>query len=171
MKSLTQLTLLIILLFGQSCSQKERSEIEIVKCDENLVKEITSTYDSTYIENPHIKDFWTIEHYLIDSIKENIILKDSLNNIVVIVKRENGKNYFSGEFYSNGQLKGDIKYSSPGTIDGPAKYYYDDGRVRSIGIWKEFKMVGEWKNYDNNGWLESIEYYDRNGELIKKVKI
>ena len=162
---------MILLLPVQSCNDKERSEIEIIKYDKNIVKEIVSSYDSTYIENKHREDFWTIEHYLIDSSKENLIFRDSLKNVVGIVKRENGKNYYTAEYFPNGQLMGKIAYSFPGIIDGPATYYYEDGRIRSKGEWKEFKRIGEWKNFGSEGYLKSIEYYSDKGELIKEKKM
>lgn len=159
-----------ILIIGCT-SENEKSEIEIIKYDPELLEEIQSNYDSTYTESPRRDDFWTIEHYLVSAEYENIIFKDSLDNIVGIVKRQNGKNYFTAEYYPNGQLKGRINYSSPGIIDGPSKYYYPDGRISSEGLWKDFKKVGEWKNYHSDGQLETIDFYvNGRKERTEKIK-
>jgi hypothetical protein len=78
------------------CHGKERSEIEIIKYDPKLAKEIISHFDSTYTEYPKRHDFWSIDHYLTDSDRENLILRDSLKNIVGIVERGKERNYQSG---------------------------------------------------------------------------
>jgi antitoxin component YwqK of YwqJK toxin-antitoxin module len=153
-----------------SCTGKERSEIEVIKYDRQLVKDIQSTHDSVYTETPKRKDFWIIEHYLTGSTKEKIILKDSLENIIGIVIRENGINSFAQEYYANGQLKGKTDFV-PGKIEGPAKYYYEDGRIKSRGEWFDYKQIGEWKDYDKEGYLILIKHYDDNGKLIREEKL
>jgi hypothetical protein len=152
------------------CRGKERSEIEIIKYDPKLVQKIMSHFDSTYTEYPKRHDFWSIDHYLTDSNRENLILRDSLKNIVGIVERGKDRNYFSQEYYSNGQLKGKTEFHSPGKVTGPATYYFEDGRISSRGQWKDFRQVGEWKNYDEKGYLVSVQYYSLDGQLEKEIK-
>lgn len=159
------IAILIILIFGCS-SENEKSEIEVIKYDSELLAEIQSNYDSIYVDSPMRDDFWTIEHYIVNSENENLIFRDSLKNVVGIIKRHNGKNYYTAEYYSNGQLKGKINYSSLGIIDGPSRYYYHDGRISSSGLWKDFEKVGEWRNYGVDGRLESIDFYI-NGQIEK----
>jgi len=165
------LVYLLAVLFNSllmGCSGRERSEIEVIKYDPDLVSEIMSHFDSTYTEYPKRHDFWSIDHYLTDSNRENLILRDSLKNIVGIVEKGEGRNSFSQEYYSNGQLKGKTEFHSPAT--GPATYYYEDGRIRSKGQWKDHGQVGEWKNYDEKGYLVSIQYYSWDGHLEKEIK-
>jgi len=163
-------TLVIFLLFG--CEKKEISPIEIVLLDKKLIDEIKNPMnsDSSYIEHPKRKDFWSVEHYIIKPNKENAIFRDSLGNVVGYWKRIDGKNYKGAECYSNGQLMGKLNYSKPGVFDGEAKYYYRDGRIRSIGNWKGFNQVGIWKNYNELGELESIREFNENGKLIREEK-
>ena len=52
---------------------------------------------------------------------------------------------------------GTINYSKPGIIDGPAKYYYPDGRIRTIGRYKNGQEIGLWYRYDTTGKLLTIE--------------
>src|SRR5579863_4711248 len=152
------------------CRGRERSEIEVIKYNPKLVQEIMSHFDSTYTEYPKRHDFWSIDHYLRDSARENLILRDSLKNIVGIVESRKGKYYFSQEYFSNGQLKGKTGFHSPGEGTGPAIYYFEDGRIRSRGEWKNHSQVGEWKNYDENGYLVSVQYYSSDGRLEKEIK-
>lgn len=155
------------------CKSNEVSPIEIIKIEQTIIDEISNpkNSDSIYIEYPKRKDFWSIEHYIIKPNRENTIFKDSLENVVGYWKGIDGKNYEGAECYSNGQLLGKLSYSKPGIIDGEAKYYYRDGRLRSIGNWKEMNQIGVWKNYDKNGKLLSIEEFDDNGKLIKNEKL
>lgn len=150
-----------------SCSDHERSEIEIVKYDKQLIAEIQSTYDSSYVLSPKRKDFWTIEHYLTDSAQEKIIFKDSLKNIVGVVIQKNKVNLLAQECYSNGQLRGKVNYVA-GEFHGPATYYYENGRIRSKGTWDNNRQVGEWRDYDKDGYLISVKYYNSNGQLEKE---
>lgn len=152
-----------------SCTERERSEVEIVKYDKRFIQDIKSKYDSTYLEASRRTDFWNIEHYVTGT-TDKMIFKDSLNNIIGIIIRENGVHSFAQEYYPNGQAKAKTKFKS-GTIDGPATYYYEDGRIKSIGLWENYKRVGQWKEYDKDGFLKSIEYFDKNGKLEKEERI
>ena len=56
-------------------------------------------------------------------------------------------------------------------IDGPATYYYPDGRIKSFGVWRNYSQVGIWKNYYENGELNEIVQYNDNGDIIKTETI
>jgi len=148
-----------------SCSEKQRSSIEVIKYDKNLVENIKAKFDSTKTRILKRDDFWTVEHYYIDSTKESKIMKDSLNNIVAIVIIENGVNVFAQEYYPNGQLIGKTDFP-PGKVDGHATYYYKDGRIKSQGLWKNYRQVGKWEKYDKDGYLIEINEFDDNGEPL-----
>ena len=164
------LGILLIVNFG--CSNIEKSPVEILKLDNQIIAEIINpnNSDSVSIEYPKRNEFWSIEHYFIKPNRVNLVFRDSLNNVVGYYRRINGQNYEGAEYYSNGQIVGKLNYSKPGVFDGEAKYYYEDGRLRSIGNWQGFNQIGIWKNYKESGELESIEEYNEKGELIKKEK-
>lgn len=163
--------LIIFIITG--CMNKEISPIEIVKLDHRIINEIMNpeNHDSMFVAYPKRKDFWSIEQYIIKPNKENAIFKDSVGDIVGYYKRIDGKNYETVECYPNGQLKGKLNYSEPGVIDGEAKYYYQDGRLKSIGMWNKFNRIGIWKNYDENGKLVLIEEFNEKGKLIEELKL
>jgi antitoxin component YwqK of YwqJK toxin-antitoxin module len=163
-KEMSKLTKIIFgTLLLTCCSTRERSEIEVVKYDEDLISQIQSSYDSTYVETPKRQDFWTIENYLSDSAKTAMILKDSIGNVVGIVLRENGINTFAQEYYPNGQAMGK-------EINEHSTYYYEDGRIRSTGKRVDNKQVGAWKDYDKDGYLILTQYYDNDGKLEREEK-
>ncbi len=157
-----------LLLFG-CVSDYEKSTIEIIKYDEQLVKNIRTDFDSTITENPMREDFWKIEYYLKDSI-ESRIMTDSLGNIVAVSQFTNDTRIFVEEYFPNGQLR--VKHNfPPGKIDGPVIEYYQNGQIKSTGQWTDFKQVGEWKYYNLVGKLDSIEWYNDKGKLEKTEKI
>ena len=163
---------LIIIVFA-SCQSQEISPIEIIKLEQSKIDEISGfeNNDSTYIEYPRRADFWSIEYYTIEPNLKNAIFKDSIGNVVGYWKRIDGKNYESAECYPNGQLKGKLNYSVPGVFDGEAKYYYEDGRVRSIGKWKGYDQIGTWKDYNEHGELVRIKKFNNKGELQSEKEI
>jgi antitoxin component YwqK of YwqJK toxin-antitoxin module len=52
--------------------------------------------------------------------------------------------------------------------NGAMKGYYDDGRIRLLGKYKDNIQIGPWKYYDKKGDLDSILTYDKNGNVVKK---
>jgi antitoxin component YwqK of YwqJK toxin-antitoxin module len=159
----------IVTLF--SCKQQETSSIEIIKFDNKLIDTLKKTSDTTYSTFIGRHDFYTADFYVIN--KDSFItkiFKDSLGNVVGLNKSKNGVTIFAAEYYSNGQLIGKTQFK-PGTIDGPATYYYSDGRIKSKGQWHDYAQVGIWKHYKENGELRATIYYDSSGSVIKTDSI
>jgi antitoxin component YwqK of YwqJK toxin-antitoxin module len=159
-------TAFVSLLF-LSCNQKETSNIEVIKFDNKIIDTLTKTSDTTYSTFIGRYDFYTEDVYA--NKKDSLvtkILKDSLGNVVGINKSKKGIVILAAEYYTNGQLKGKTQFK-PGIIDGPATYYYPNGRVRSIGQWHNYRQVGIWKNYEETGELKETIYYDSSGNILK----
>jgi len=161
--------LLIISTIICSCATNEESKIEVIKINENDIQRIIEESDTTYIDTSRHPEKLTtyINKKTGDSCE---ILKDTLGNILFIGRRRNGKCISTGEYYSNGQLKGKIDCFNSELEERAATYFYADGRISSEGKWQGQKMVGIWKNYDKDGLLTSIEYYNSKGQLEKKIK-
>jgi len=158
-------TAIILTLF--SCKQKDISDVEVIKFDKKLIDSLQNASNTTYSVFIGQHDFYTEDFYVTK--KDNIItkiLKDSLGNVVGLNKSKSGVMFFSAEYYPNGQLKGKTQFK-PGTIDGPAIYYYSDGRIKSTGQWHNYAQSGTWKNYKKNGELEEVAYYDSSSNIIK----
>ena len=151
----------IITLLLFSCHQQERSAIQIIKLDRNKIQHIINTSDKPIIDTPRRNDFYFIEHYTNKNDSSlTKILKDSLHNIIGITQTKNGTCTFSAEYYPNGQIKGVLTLNKNGEPEGPAKYFYADGRIRSSGNWKNDSQDGKWMEYDKDGNL--IVEHDQN---------
>ena len=167
------LLLILLILTLSQCTNVERSEIERVTIDPELIKSIKSDYDTFYVDMPKKFDFYKVEIYSKDSTIDNFIFKDSIDNILAIRLTKDNVDVYVQEFYPNGQAKGKTDFGSHvrDKMSGAGTYYYKDGRVKARGRWTNGKRTGEWKWYKEDGYLTSIESLDDNGETIKKVEI
>ena len=159
--------LLLLLLIG--CSDKiEKSGIKKITFQDRL-ESIKSISDSTY--NRYNKDS-TIryETYRIDS-NTTAFAAYRTNYLLAIVSRFDGNDTSVAEYYMNGQLMADLNFEKDGTLDGPATYYYGDGRIKTTGEFVNGKRQGRWRNYDEAGDLIEILIYDQDGKIEKKEKV
>jgi len=159
------LGLFLITIF--SCYQSKLSDVIVIKFDTKLIDSLKKNSDTIYNQVIRRTDFYDMDYYINkgDSITTKI-LKDSLGNVVGLNSSKNGRVLFASEYYSNGQLKGKTQFLN-GKIEGPALYFYSDGRIKGIGQWHDYKQLGVWKDYDEQGRLEKITNYDDSGNIIR----
>jgi antitoxin component YwqK of YwqJK toxin-antitoxin module len=171
MKQVT--TLGLFLFFLMSCGQTKLSDIEIIKFDPKTITDLKQTSDTIYTEHIGRTDFYTADYFV--NRKDSIItklFKDSIGNVVAYNKTKNDKVFFAIEYFPNGQARGKLPEKTNGEYNGQVRYYYEDGRVKSEGQFKKGLWSGEWKNYDKDGHLISIDDYgDGNVNPIKTTKI
>ena len=164
-RTLDAVAFTILILF--SCKQKEISGIEVAKFDEKIIDSLQNASDTSYSTFIGQHDFYTADFYVTKNDSTTTkIAKDSLGNVVGVIKSKNGVVFFAAEYYPNGQLIGKTQFK-PGTIDGPATYYYSNGRIKTTGQWHNYAYTGTWKNYEENGELKEVVIYDSNGNIIK----
>lgn len=153
---------IIVIIIMVSCKQAPKSEIEIIKFDTSIIDFLHQNSDTTYTEYIGLKDFYTFEFYVNrnDSII-NKIGKDSNGNVVGHFKIKNDIVFFAFEYYPNGQAKWKWPEIINAEYVGKTRYYYEDGRVRCEGQFKNELKSGEWKNYNKDGYLISIDDYGK----------
>lgn len=129
-----------------------------------LLDSITKNSDSTYSKKYRTRDFATADYYLFKKDSSLCqVMKDSAHTIrQILVTRKNTQTYFA-QFYANGQLIADVKLDDFGQRDGNATYYYQNGNIKSSGIYHHGLAAGEWKEYEENSRTISIINYDSNG--------
>ena len=160
--------ILIICCLVISCNQKETSNIEKIIVDEKFIKAKVDGYDSLSVDSLESKT--TITTYFLKDDFKIVVSRDSLKRIQAWWLRDNEDKTIEGAEVSiiTGQILGKMPFVN-GKIDGDVKYYYDDGRIRSIGKFKNGLWWGIWKNYDKKGNLILIEDYkdgNINGDTI-----
>jgi antitoxin component YwqK of YwqJK toxin-antitoxin module len=71
-------------------------------------------------------------------------------------------------YYRNGNIEEVVMFKQ-GKANGNAYYFYEDGYLKSFRYWSDDKMIG-WANdfYDNdNSWqIKSILFFNDYGQLI-----
>ena len=159
--------ILIIFCFG--CSRHKPVVPEIIKVDKQWLDSIKRKSDTSWVKPYRNNEFVTAEYY-IDK-KDSIVtqlMKDTGGTIRQInIARYDLVRLFFGEYYANGQLKASLPLDSMGKNDGWGKFYYENGQVKSEGLFRHGLFSGTWKNYDEKGRSTTTDEYDANGQLIK----
>ena len=162
-----------LLLMLQYCKQTQRSDIEVIKFDNQIIVDLQKGSDTTYTEYTGQYESYIAEYFVnrSDSLITKI-LKDSFENVVGLHVTKNDHLLTVAEYYRNGQLKGKLPEKIKGKYNGLARYYYEDGRVRSEGQFSNGLWSGEWKNYDEQGHLISIDDFgEGNITPLKTTKV
>lgn len=170
MKQTIYLLLILISLWTISCKQKDISEVEKIIVDEEFISSKTAGHDSVAVDSSsQYKNTSTV--YFLKSGFKVIVSRDSLKRIQVWWLRDSTDQIIEGAEVSKttGQILGRLNFVN-GEIDGEVKYFYDDGRVKSKGRFKNGTRWGEWRNYGKDGNLVSIDHIDENGTTTEQIK-
>jgi antitoxin component YwqK of YwqJK toxin-antitoxin module len=155
-----------------SCSHPDTVAKGIIKPDPHWLDSIKQKSDTSWVKRYRNNEFVTAEYY-IDK-KDSIVtqlMKDSAGTIRQInIARYDNIRLFFGEYFGNGQLKASLRLDSMGKYNGPGKYYYEDGQLKSEGLFNHGLFSGKWKNYDKKGSLITTDEYDTNGQLLRTNK-
>lgn len=114
-------------------------------------------------------EFYSAEQYYRGDSIVSKIMKDTAGRITAFVQFHKNIRTAYAEYYSNGQLKAKLLLDDQGLFDGRAAYYYEDGNIKSEGVYDKGFFSGTWKNYSAGGALVSIDEYDANGQLIRSL--
>ena len=114
-------------------------------------------------------EFYSAEQYYRGDSIVSKIMKDTAGRITAFVQFHKNIRTAYAEYYSNGQLKAKLLLDDQGLFDGRAAYYYEDGNIKSEGVYDKGFFSGTWKNYSAGGVLVSTDEYDANGQLIRSV--
>jgi antitoxin component YwqK of YwqJK toxin-antitoxin module len=163
---IVSISLLLTFLVAGSC-EKNRSA-SLIKLDIHWLDSIKHKSDTSWIKPYRNNEFVTAE-YFIDK-KDSIVtqlMKDSAGTIrqINIAKYDMIRLFFA-EYYANGQIKAGLPLDSLGRNNGPCKYYYENGQIKSEGIFKHGFYSGQWKNYGEKGELLSTDEYDSSGQML-----
>lgn len=140
------------------------------KLNSAWLEDIISKSDSSYSKPYYRSDFSTAYYYI--NKKENSlcqVMKDTAERVrQIIIEKNNVRNFYAG-FYANGQVMAILPMGSNGRYDGKSTFFYEDGTIKSKGIYRDGFNTGEWKLFDEKGTLKGKEVYDSNGQLLKTV--
>jgi len=154
-------------------SQDKLSDIEVIKVDLNITSQLEENSDSVFYDTTrYYQGAKSTEYIQKDKNEITKVFHDTLGNIMAIMKYENDSLIEGAEYYPNGQIMGKLPERKNGKLDGPVRYYYENGRVRSEGVFKNGLLFGKWKNYSEEGRLISIDDHgEGNLNPIKTTKV
>jgi antitoxin component YwqK of YwqJK toxin-antitoxin module len=98
-------------------------------------------------------------------------MKDTTGRIRQIIMAKRQTRLFTAEYYDYGQLKAYLPLDAKGRFEGSSEFYFENGCVKSKGVFHQGFYSGEWKNYNEKGGLVSTDQYDSNGQLIKTTPV
>jgi antitoxin component YwqK of YwqJK toxin-antitoxin module len=154
-----------------ACSEQTISKKEVIHIKKEWLDSIIHTSDTSWIKPYRNNEFVSAEYFV--NKKDSIVtqlMKDSAGTIrqVSIAKYDQVRLFFA-EYYANGQLKAKLPLDGLGKNDGAGCYYYENGQIKSEGIFHHGLFAGQWKNYGEKGKLISTDEYDSNGQLLKSA--
>lgn len=97
--------------------------------------------------------------------KELTIWWNEQQQPMLFTERQRGKLTDSVAFYDNGQRIFRLNIGADGRAEGPARFYFSNGRVREDGRFSEGLRKGIWRLYNEQGKLIRTQEYDRYGRL------
>ena len=163
---------ILILTVAGNCTSKNKCTAEPIRIDLAWLDSIKKSSDTVYTRKYRNGEFVTSEYYVRKKDSSVCqIMKDSSSRVRQIIIAKKNQRIFTAEYYPNGQLKASLPLDSLGKYDGTGKYYFDDGCIKSQGVFKHGLYSGRWKTYNNKGELITTDDYDTNGQLIKTTPL
>lgn len=126
--------------------------------------------DSTYQKHYMRRDFVTA--YFYTNKKDSTlcqVMRDSAENVRQVIIEKNGIRTFYSQFYTNGQALFIVELNNDGQLEGKARNFYPDGKLKSQGNYYNGLYSGVWEYYDEQGKLVSKEEYGKEGERINII--
>ena len=101
-----------------------------------------------------------IENYENGKLDGKSIAYSSVNNIIVEETEyvDGLKNGAYNKYYDNGKIMVKANYKND-ILDGEYVFYYPNGIVKEEGLFSDGQKVGEWKTYDMEEGLLSVDVY------------
>lgn len=147
-----------------------RSDVFVETVNDALIKQLLQNADSikpvrpdslTRLANPL---FVTGDHIFSQGGKlETILWYDELGKTSGFMEYEQNKLKDSITFFPNGQRMMTLMFNSNGQPEGPARFYYQDGRVKLDGRYEKGIQTGIWREFAPDGRLLVAHEYDRYG--------
>ncbi len=135
-------------------------------------KYLNQEKDSTWLSFNDRKEIISKENYVAGKLNGESIVYYPSDPSKGKVKRYEITNYEAGlkhgkwiQFYDSGKIKAEGVYKD-GNFDGRVKWLYASGKIEIDGYYKHAVKNGFWKYYENDGELRRKVYY-RNGTVIE----
>lgn len=89
---------------------------------------------------------------------------DAQSRVVLMVEKRYQTTIDSAAFHPNGQRLFQLGFNADGLADGPARFFYSDGRISADGRYTNGLKTGIWRQFETNGRLKETHEFDRYGK-------
>ena len=161
MKYILTIVLLVFSLLGLAQENPNKMRI-IYGAEHEELPKINDTIVEYHKTTKNIKKlkFWDNDELTIVEYKENgIRFKKS------VYSTSNLKFKTVTKYHTNGNIILIASYDN-GIVTGKFKKFYDNGNIKSEGMYNKMKKEGVWKYYNEQGVFLKEEFYD-NGTLVE----
>jgi hypothetical protein len=170
-----QLPVLFIIALGLAhACQPARSDVMVEIVDAERVKAMEANSDTVYAVEPGSNALALAMgavrgmRFVQKALKTNTtVWYDAAGHVVGMLQYTKNVLTDSVAFHNNGQRMLAFTLNEQGLPDGPARFFYPDGRVRSDGRFANGIKTGVWREFDETGKLVVTHEYDRQGQKIR----
>jgi hypothetical protein len=147
-----------------------KSEIQVETVNPALVTQlINQASDSVWIARDSLQNIppiWVngLMLQFDESGKKATIWYDEQNRVAGLVEYRQNVLTDSIQFFPNGQRIFRFLFNKDGKPSGPAKFFYEDGRIREDGRFENGIKTGVWRRFRPDGTLDMVNEFDRYGE-------
>lgn len=165
-----QVTAAALIWLSIAACQPSRSDVFVEVVNPSLVQQLVRKADTVIGLVPDTalattQPFWVRGQRLPISAaaKESVLWFDEMDRLTGLLEFSEGRLTDSIAFYPNGQRMFTLIINKTGKPEGPARYYYPDGRVKLDGRFSDGIQTGIWREFAPDGRLIIAHEYDRYG--------
>jgi antitoxin component YwqK of YwqJK toxin-antitoxin module len=162
-----------LLCLGYAC-KPARSDVMVEIVDKERIKAMEANSDTVFTVEPGSNALALAMgsvsgiQFVQNALKTNTtIWYDASGRVVGMLQYTKNVLTDSVAFHPNGQRMLAFTLNGQGVPQGPARYFYPDGRVRSDGWFAKGIKTGVWREFDETGKLVETHEYDRRGQKIR----
>ena len=138
-----------------------------ISVDSIMLDSMKAKADTFYSKRYPRTDLVLAEYYI--NRKDSTVtqlLKDNLGIIRQFIIEKNKVRLYTASFYANGQQMATYKLDNYGQYNDSSKEFFENGILKSEGIYKNGFHAGKWKNYDSTGKYLNTAEYNNDGQQI-----
>lgn len=167
MKAIIYAVTMLAIMVSCHRTTKDQSSIRVIKVPQSILDSLAANSDSMFTKVLGGTELYAFDQYIGKNVNNTAkVIKDTAGNVrVITIVRNNYRSFFQ-EYYANGQAKASYVLNDQGQFNGPATFYFEDGRIEGIGNFQQGFFSGKWKRYSPDGMLIKEEVYNADGQLI-----
>ncbi|HMP92810.1 MAG TPA: hypothetical protein PKD90_08060 [Phnomibacter sp.] len=161
----------LLIMGGIQGCEPARSPVMVETVDTSYVQQLAALSDSvkpvSVQSSPMAQALGAstgMDYWHRPSKKQLRIWYNAMGKVCGLEEQKDGIMQDSVAFYENGQRLFTFTFTPQGIKEGPVRYYYPDGRVKTDGWYKANQPTGVWRYFNEQGKLLYSEEYISPGQ-------